>query len=72
MGEWHTEDMNLPDFTVHGFHTGRKVRFRLSDGREIEDVYQGWGIFGIGKGFDWMAGEPYVTAWQPLPQGDKP
>lgn len=65
--QWHTEDMDLPDFTVHGFHTGRKVMFRLSDGREIEDVYQGWGIFGSGQGFCWEAGEPHVTAWRPIP-----
>ena len=69
MEGWHTDEMDLPDFRIHGFHTGRKVRFRLSDGREIEDVYQGWGMFGVGLPgsgtcFDWMGGEPHVVAWK--------
>jgi len=63
--EWITDE--LPDFREHGFHNQQKhIRFRLSDGTEHQDIYQGWGIFGTGKGYDWMAGDPHVTAWRPL------
>lgn len=66
MSEWHTADTDLPDFTVYGFHNaGQKVTFRLSDGREITDIYQGWGIFGSGQGFNWEGGDPHVVAWKP-------
>lgn len=72
MSEWHTGDCDLPDFRTEGFHTGLKVIFRLSDGREIEDIYQGWGIFGTGRGFDWLGGTPHVVAWKPCSSDQPP
>lgn len=35
-----------PDFNVYGFHTGRKVVVRYSDGNEDVVAYQGFGMFG--------------------------
>lgn len=55
----------LPDFTVHGFHTGKLVDFMLSDGRELTGIYQGYGLFGKDPMYDWMAGEVHVQAWKP-------
>ena len=57
---WETE--SLPNFNEHGFHLKKKVEFKLDDGSTHVDIYQGWGIFGTGKGRDWMHG---VVAWRP-------
>ena len=64
-GSWHTDEP--PDFTEHGFHTGRKVEYKLNTGQIIFDIYQGYGIFGVGRYHDWMAGSPCVIAWRPTP-----
>lgn len=67
MDEWRTDC--LPDFTVHGFHLGKTVRYRLKDGTEHEGVYQGWGLFGAGQTHDWDLGE--VIAWSPSTSRDE-
>lgn len=64
MTEWITD--GVPNFCVHGFHTGRKVKFKLSDGQEVVDIYQGYGIFGIGNGYNWMAEPLGVIGWLPV------
>lgn len=64
MSEWIDRRDFLPNFNVHGFHTGRKVEFRLPDGSEHVGIYQGYGIFGAGTG-RWG-----VTHWRPA--GDEP
>lgn len=68
MSYWITED--LPGFRVFGFHIpGMTVQFRLSDGTEHEDIYQGYGLFGKGNGYMWYqdTNEPTnVVAWRPV------
>lgn len=49
-----------PDFRKHGFHTGRKVEVRFSDGKEELMIYQGYGMFGKDNRED-------VTHWRPSP-----
>lgn len=70
MTDWITD--GVPNFCVHGFHTGRKVKFKLSDGREIVDIYQGYGIFGTGDGYNWMdLPQPVgVIGWKPMGEDD--
>jgi len=47
--EWiDIESQGLPDFRVYGFHTGRMVEVRLTDGTEYTVFYHGYGIFGDG------------------------
>ncbi len=70
MSEWHTEELDLPDFTVHGFHMGKTLDYRLSDGQELNGIYQGYGLFGAKPMYDWMAGDPHVVAWR-IPAGDR-
>lgn len=62
MTEWETEA--LPDFTYWGFHTGRKVEFRLINGEIRTDIYQGYGLFGVGAGYQWQS---EVVAWREIP-----
>lgn len=61
MNDWNTK--SLPDFTVHGFHLGWKIGFRLDDGTEHEGIYHGWGVFGA-NGVDYQN----VVAWRPVRQ----
>ncbi len=60
----------LPDFTIHGFHTGRKIRYQSRTGKWYEGIYQGWGIFGSGaqelQQDDVIAWEPIVQPWEPM------
>lgn len=49
-----------PDFRVYGFHTGRQVEVRFSDGQEELVIYQGYGMFG--KDF-----REDITHWRPSP-----
>lgn len=42
-----------------GFHTDRLVEVRFADGSEEETIYQGYGLFGYGDGFE-------ATHWRPV------
>lgn len=68
---------HLPDFEIHGFHNKDAdgnmlhVEFMLNDGTTLIGPYQGWAIFGSGRGYDWLYDEPQdstprVVAWRPL------
>lgn len=66
---WVAVGHSLPCFICFGFPTKRKVQFKLADGTEYEDIYQGWGIFGAGHGFDrevthWRSSEADVVLHQ--------
>ena len=61
--EWKTEP---PDFTVYGFHTGKKIEFRLKDGREIAGIYQGWDVY-TSDGVDYIDVVAWREAIRPLP-----
>lgn len=63
---WNTT--TLPDFTVHGFHTGRTVRYKTADELVREGIYQGWGVFGKGvdQRQDVIAWQPVVQLWEPM------
>lgn len=60
MSDWETSV--LPDFTVHGFHTGNSVDFRLHTGEELTGTYVGYGMFSK-DGRDYLPEE--VVAWRP-------
>lgn len=59
MCDWIPVTVALPDFTVHGYHTGRKVWVRTKYGTEDIVSYQGYGIFGHDSG------NADVTHWKP-------
>ena len=64
----------IPNFCIHGFHTGRKIRFKAGDG-EHEGIYHGYGGFqaddktgGLEDLYDvGFEGDKQVTHWQPIP-----
>lgn len=59
------DNKNLPDFRIYGYHCKDdqqnqiKVWFKRVNGSIILDIYQGWGIFGMGDGYK------DVTHWLP-------
>lgn len=57
---WVPVSEGMPDFKVHGFHTGRTVMVRRIDGSEEETIYQGYGLFGNGISMFLP-----VTHWKP-------
>jgi len=61
MSEWISiEKEGHPNFNIHGFHLDmQKIQFRTDDGTEHEDIYQGWGMYGMDNRED-------VTHWRPL------
>jgi hypothetical protein len=61
VSEWIDLTKEAPDFTVHGFHTGRRVAFQLPDGTELTGIYHGWDVFGA-NGVDYTD----VIAWKPV------
>jgi hypothetical protein len=59
MYNWIDINEHQPDFCVYGFHTGRKIWYKLDTGEEILGIYQGYCIFGSGEG------HLNVTHWKP-------
>lgn len=55
---WKDLNADPPDFRIYGFHTGKKVRYRRTDGSEHVGVYQGYGLFGADAWAD-------ITHWMP-------
>lgn len=47
MSDWQKVDDSIPspNFIEYGFHTGRKVDFRTSDGVDFTGWYEGYGLF---------------------------
>lgn len=52
-------DRTMPNFTIYGYHTGKLIQVRRESGLELKTIYQGWGLFGDGNGFQ------DVTHWRP-------
>jgi hypothetical protein len=61
---WIPTKGSLPCFKCFGFHTGKKLKYRLNDGTEHEGIYQGWGMFGLDSREDvshWMPADTTAT-----------
>jgi hypothetical protein len=54
----------LPNFRIHGFHTGRKVAVRRKDGSEQVTLYHGYGLFGD-RGCSMLEHFEDITHWRP-------